>query len=351
MFIEQKISIIIPFFNSAQYLHRCLNSLINQNHKSIEILLIDDGSTDNSYAICKKYASLDKRIKIMRQNNKGQSSARNLGIKHSTGKFIFFLDSDDWIYQDALSSLMRAFEKSRAELVAGDFTKVKNGRVKEKSDISLPDSKLLDTKDLVEYTVSYLTKPNKYELFACSWGKLFQSSIIKKHKILFNIKLSTFEDVSFNYNYLKFCQHVYFFKKTIYDKTMPASYLSASKSIGENPKRLFGFHQALDKIAVYLNKKLDENIIKQKIGHAYVFLTIFQLVRICGQITTRNKNKIYRLIQEVVNAKNLRKNLQYYQPPKEYSKIIPFLLKLKFTWFIVKICRYKALKRYGYRTN
>lgn len=351
MIEEKKISVIIPYFNSASYLDHCIKSVIYQSYKNLEILLIDDGSKDASYDICKLYASSDKRIKIIRQNNRGSSSARNLGIKNATGYFIFFLDSDDWIYPHALKSLVVAFNKFKAEMIVGDFTKVISDNEKKNSNIAFDISKKLGKNELVQYSLDYLTKPNKYEMFSCSWGKLFQSSIIKKNKLLFNTKISTFEDVLFNYDYLKFCPRVYFLKSVIYDKTMHDKYSCASKSIGEDPKRLFGFHQALDKISKYLKNNLDEGLIREKIGHAYIFFTIFQLIRICGQITDQNKNKIYEFARILVKNENLRKNLKYYKPSKEYSKIIPLLLKLNLTWLLIIICKYKAFKRYGYRKN
>lgn len=89
------ISIIIPIYNSEKYINECIDSLINQTYKNIEIILIDDGSTDSSYAICEAYQKKDNRIKLFKKDNGGQGSARNLGLQIATGDYIMFVDSDD----------------------------------------------------------------------------------------------------------------------------------------------------------------------------------------------------------------------------------------------------------------
>ena len=95
-----KVSIILPVYNVEKYLSQCLDSIVNQTLKDFECICINDGSPDNSLAILKEYASKDSRIKIINQENKGQSSARNVGMNFSKGKYIAFIDSDDWISTD-----------------------------------------------------------------------------------------------------------------------------------------------------------------------------------------------------------------------------------------------------------
>ena len=93
---EELISIIIPIYNAEKYIERCINSLKNQTYKNIEIICINDGSTDNSLNILKRIAITDNRITIIEQENKGVSVARNKGIESAKGKYIMFLDADDW---------------------------------------------------------------------------------------------------------------------------------------------------------------------------------------------------------------------------------------------------------------
>lgn len=100
-----ELSIIIPIYNSEKYINNCINSIINQKGIKFEVLLIDDGSTDNSSQICDNYAQLDTRIKVFHKENGGVSSARNLGIENSRGKWITFIDSDDWLNSEYIQSI------------------------------------------------------------------------------------------------------------------------------------------------------------------------------------------------------------------------------------------------------
>src|SRR5690554_7984530 len=101
-----KISVIIPVYNKAPYLEQCLNSVINQTYKNLEIIIIDDGSTDNSLEICEKYRKKDERIQLISQENQGVSVARNKGIQKASGEWIYFLDADDYLELDAFGILM-----------------------------------------------------------------------------------------------------------------------------------------------------------------------------------------------------------------------------------------------------
>lgn len=111
------VSIIIPVYNSASFLPECLDSIINQSYKNLEIICINDGSTDNSLSIIKKYARSDKRIKYYTQQNKGQSSARNLGLKMCKGEYISFVDSDDMIELNTISQAIHLFIHEKVDIV------------------------------------------------------------------------------------------------------------------------------------------------------------------------------------------------------------------------------------------
>ena len=101
-----KISIIIPVYNSQQYLKKCLDSIKIQTYKNLEVILVDDGSTDNSLEICKNYAKKDQRFKVFHKKNGGTSSARNYGLKQVTGDYITFMDNDDYVNnKDAFNNI------------------------------------------------------------------------------------------------------------------------------------------------------------------------------------------------------------------------------------------------------
>ena len=100
------ISVIVPVYNAEKYLHRCINSILAQTFVDIELLLIDDGSTDSSSVICDKYAKKDQRVRVFHKENGGVSSARNLGLDNAQGEWIAFVDGDDWVKETYLSNLL-----------------------------------------------------------------------------------------------------------------------------------------------------------------------------------------------------------------------------------------------------
>ena len=112
-----KISVVIPIYNVESYLHRCLESVVNQSYSDLEIILVNDGSTDNSLSIINKFAQRDKRIIVFSQENSGKAVARNVGLRAATGKYISFIDSDDWIEKDMYSELAVHLEKEHPDFV------------------------------------------------------------------------------------------------------------------------------------------------------------------------------------------------------------------------------------------
>ena len=113
---SKKISIIVPVYNVEEYLERCVDSLITQTYHNIEILLIDDGSTDNSFSICNRYAKTDKRVKTISQANNGVAAARNAGLAIATGDYIGFVDPDDYVDKDMYETLYNLCELYHANL-------------------------------------------------------------------------------------------------------------------------------------------------------------------------------------------------------------------------------------------
>ena len=116
---DTKISVIVPVYNVEEYLARCVDSVLAQTYENLEVILVDDGATDTSGAICDAYATKDSRVKVIHKENGGLSSARNTGLEAATGECIAFVDSDDWIEPDAYAHLLDLMEKYQVELVCG----------------------------------------------------------------------------------------------------------------------------------------------------------------------------------------------------------------------------------------
>lgn len=125
--MEEKISIIIPIYNSERYIGKCIESVLQQTYKNIELILIDDGSEDNSFSICQKFKKKDKRIICRQCKNGGPSKARNIGLNIATGEYIGFLDSDDYIEVDMFERLYINMKKFDADISICEFREIKNG--------------------------------------------------------------------------------------------------------------------------------------------------------------------------------------------------------------------------------
>ncbi|MFC3932047.1 glycosyltransferase [Streptococcus dentapri] len=117
--MTRKISVIVPVYNVEDYLERCLDSLVSQTHTNLEIIIVNDGTKDNSVAIAERYAQEDPRIQIIHQDNAGLSQARNTGLKYATGDYVAFLDSDDWLEKDAYAYMLALLEEKEADICVG----------------------------------------------------------------------------------------------------------------------------------------------------------------------------------------------------------------------------------------
>ena len=126
--MDKVLSVIIPVYNTEKYLDKCLSSVIGQSYRNLEIIIIDDGSTDGSGRKCDQYANMDKRISVYHRSNGGVSRARNFGLDVASGTYITFLDGDDWIEQDMYAVMVQHMEQNNYMVCAGGYCREKNGR-------------------------------------------------------------------------------------------------------------------------------------------------------------------------------------------------------------------------------
>ncbi len=193
------ISIVIPVYNAEKYLHQCVDSILHQTYQNIEVILVDDGSTDSSREICEKYKSLDQRIRCFYKENGGVSSARNYGIRCAKGDYIAFVDSDDIVKPDMLEILLENdcdFSMCGYELYDDISNTVSN-------QFSCPQL-CGSMHELVQNIRNYLSPP--YLLGPCF--KLFRKSIIADNTVIFPPELSYGEDAVFVLEYLAHCKTV-----------------------------------------------------------------------------------------------------------------------------------------------
>lgn len=183
------ISIIVPVYNLEVYIENCIQSILNQTFKDFELIIVDDGSEDATFKICKELANSDQRISCIKFNHVGVSSARNEGIKLAKGKFIAFIDGDDMIHPNYLKYLYTTLKQKDADIVIADYKKVNQ------------DFKSIEYSDTFSFKVREITQKEIYTFlfddinYMTLWGKLYKKSIIGNQR--FN-NFSLGEDVEFN---------------------------------------------------------------------------------------------------------------------------------------------------------
>lgn len=211
------ISVIIPVYQAEEYLMRCISSVLNQTYKSLEILLIDDGSTDKSLHICRELAEMDSRIRVFHQENAGVAVARNRGLDEAKGRFVFFLDSDDRIAPDTLFAMLSSMAEHDAELCICGFQYVKEGN---REDHGFPVNRKVDKSEFMDRYFWMLYE--NASLFNIG-TKLYKRSVIEENRLRFHADMVVYEDIRFCLEYLDKIQQIYLQGKPYYDYFMDNS--------------------------------------------------------------------------------------------------------------------------------
>ncbi|UZQ85837.1 glycosyltransferase [Thermoclostridium stercorarium] len=209
------VSIIVPVYNAEKTLVRCVNSILKQQYQNTEIILVNDGSTDNSLSICREYEKMDSRIKVIDKPNTGVSDTRNIGMAHASGEYFQFVDSDDWISENATKVLVDRILETNCDMVISGFYRVINGKKSEKGHI--PDNKVMDKKEFI----SHMMKAPANFYYGVMWNKLYRADIIKAHRITCCTDLNWCEDFLFNLDYIRYSESfaslnipIYYYVKT-----------------------------------------------------------------------------------------------------------------------------------------
>jgi len=204
-----KFSIVIPVYNVEQYVSECLDSVINQTYQNLEIIVVNDGSTDHSLDIINEYAKKDFRIVVVNQKNQGLSVARNVGIEKSTGDYLMFIDSDDYISLDVCQSAMDFVGRyGRIDLL--QFARYRFDAVKKrKEEICLDDTLIYEGLDFLEKSV------NGKRFFASSCNKIYRHDFLKQYDMKF-IKGIYYEDLYFVFQCMFYCKTIGLLPDTYY---------------------------------------------------------------------------------------------------------------------------------------
>ena len=189
------VSVIVPVYNSEGTLHACIKSIMEQSYPNIEIILVNDGSSDDSLNVCRALAAGDERIRIVDKPNSGVSASRNAGIESAQGKYLQFIDSDDYLSPDSTRLMVECAEENQCDLVIGEFYRVEGKHIVASTNI--PGGQTLDKH---EFARRLMNSPLNF-YYGVMWNKLYRRAIIIENDIRCCTDLSWCEDFLFNIDY------------------------------------------------------------------------------------------------------------------------------------------------------
>ena len=204
------VSIIIPVYNVKPYLEKCLSSIRFQTYRNFEVLLVDDGSTDGSADICRSYVALDSRFHLLKQANAGASAARNLGITQAAGRYLQFVDGDDWLPTDAVEILFHTAESTGADLTVAHFYRVAGERCAARGHIR--EERVMTRTEYADYMVK--APANFY--YGVMWNKLYRRAIVEANHLECPADVAWCEDFLFNLDYIACCRLIAAVPRPVY---------------------------------------------------------------------------------------------------------------------------------------
>lgn len=209
------LSVVIPIHNSEKYLDNCIKSVISQTYENIEIILVENNSTDNSLNICQKYAKQDRRVKIVYEKKKGAAVARNCGIMYSTGTYIAFVDSDDYLREDAYEILMSSMKNKHADMICFSYKNVnEDGAELKWYEPSLSRyekrNEIFTGKELASI---FLTSR---DIEGFGWNKLFRRSLLIENNFMFDENKRAYEDMAVLFELLSKCDRAILCPEKLY---------------------------------------------------------------------------------------------------------------------------------------
>lgn len=315
------VSIVIPVFNASRYLPKCLNSILSQTYDRIEVICVNDGSTDNSLNILREYSLKDQRIKLINTENHGVSQARNIGIHNAEGSMFLFVDSDDWIESDCLETLVQFSESQRCDIVMFPYIRERAGialkrTLFESSKVFIGDECKRLARRMIGPIGDEISSPISLDSYGTVWGKLYNRKVVEGIKFVDLSIIGTAEDSLYNMFVFKraetvgYCQDVYYHYRR--DNKSSLTY-------GSIPKLQEKWHAAFAIIANHFSREDEKQALSNRIALSSLGLLI-------NAYSSENYRKE---ISDVLNDVYIQRALYDFQTEN-------LQLKWKFFYYFVK---------------
>lgn len=328
---ERLVSIIVPVYNSEKFLNRCIDSILAQTYQNFELILVDDGSTDSSLKMCNIYSKNDKRIKVITISNSGPSVARNIGLSKAKGELIQFIDSDDYIDQHMINSMVQAIGYEFELAMCGYYT-----IYRDKKEINTLESGNFHQNYIVD-NFGYLYK-NMFVQYL--WNKIYLAEIIRKNNLKFDTSTKRGEDLLFNIEYFRKCNSVSIIYEPLYnyicynENSLTKKY---NNTLFEDQQNVFkSIREFLKSYNAYQpNEKIIEKVYMDRIISCFANLFAIDM-----PFTTEYvKKEIYRII----NDETVRDKLKFYDKVGAKWKVLKAMMQIKNVnaiYYMFKLSRY-----------
>ena len=316
-----KISIIMPVYNKEKYLYKSIKSILNQTYENFELIIVNDGSTDNSSSICHKFEQEDSRIKVIDIENNGVSNARNIGIKNANGQYIQFIDADDYIDKYMLEDLVNLSEKYNTDIIITEIKKVdlKSNKSKE---ILLPFSGLKSIDDMMD---NFAQVQKETGIYGCVSNKFIRKSIIDEYGLKFDKRLWLAEDLDFYLELYKYVTNVYFCNKAYY------YYVQEAENSSTTSDKKYDYLQQAE-IIIKEKEMLDyKNALnKNNLEVVNSIITNFIMSYIHQQFNYKY-HQFIKDLDSIINDDKFMESIDYNCSNKFTNKVMKLLLKDKKT--------------------
>lgn len=323
--IKPVLSIIIPVYNTGKLLNRCIDSLLDQTFRNFEIILINDGSRDESLSICEEYCSKYTFIKLIDKKNEGAGAARNDGLSVALGDYICFIDSDDWAEPNMLERLMDGLDEDNTIAVCSFYNGRKNSKTEKLYNVLVDGSQFKS--DDIPYFVANAENAGTFKYL---WNKIYNKRIIDEHNIRFEKQFTVGEDLAFNLKYFKFVNNcividepLYHFTKSAFEPLRLKYTENLYDIITELCKRRYEFYNEYSMLDNEEYKKIYE---KKYVDN---FMRCVSNIYRRSVILTRRERK--KMLEELIKTPKLAEYCKRYDKPDKKTNV-----------FIRVICRKNA---------
>ena len=323
MVTQIDVSIIMPVYKVEKYVEKAIKSILGQTLQNFEFIIVDDGTPDQSGVICDKYASEDSRIHVIHKENEGAPSARNLAINMAQGKYLYFIDSDDWAESEMLEEMYLLAEKNQAQMVIAGFY----------IDTYFSSNRYITTnyipKEMI-YTSKENFRKDAYKLFDNNmlyspWNKLYLTSYIKENNLYFPQMI--WDDFPFNLNAIRNIERVAVTSKQYYHFLRARSESETAKYVPEMYKKREDEHGWMLELYRYWN--LRDNFSKEMIARRYIdrLIGCFENLTNPNCVLSKKEKKVQ--IENMLKNKRVMNCIKIAKPKSMYAKILYFPIKLK----------------------